>query len=268
MSCAGLRLTCFLLVVACGCIVGGCATSPGHPAQAAPLPSGVGLIGITSIEGVEPPIVSVTVTASRKVREIMGWIAQMKPVPTGPYSCPENAGAEPTVSLTFRTSATGQVLATASEIDDGWGSGPCNPLDLTVSGRGRRALVAGMFLERVERLLKIDLGFGHGMLVATISTPRGRPLSPATLTRLRAATRSGYYVYVAVDPKVIPSYATGPFLGLPIGRSGEVSTVLGPGIYLLDWQKYGQAAACPPTRVSVRVDRTTRVTIPVGCATK
>jgi hypothetical protein len=91
-----------------------------------------------------------------------------------------------------------------------------------------------MFLERLERLLDAHLGFGHGMIVGVLSTARGRPLSPASLRRLRAATARGYYVYVAVDPKLFPSYGTGPFLGLPIDRRGEVSASLGPGVYLLE----------------------------------
>jgi len=222
------------------------------------------VIRITSAEGRQPPIATATVSAPRSVREIVTWIDQMKPVRPGAYSCPYMAGVEPTVAFLFRASAMGRVLARASETDYGWGSGPCNALSLTIPREGRRALVAGLFLERVERLVNVNLGFGQGKLVSALSAP-GRPLSRAALARLSADAKNSYYVWVAADPTMFPSRA---FLGAPVNRAGQFSTILGPGTYLLGWAKSGHKAACPLTKVIVHPGQTTHADVSVGCATR
>lgn len=272
-----LRLASVVLAVACGC-VGGC--SGAQPGPGAWIPGGMAAIRITDATGLAPLAVSVNVTASREVRQIIGLIDQMKRVPRGTYSCPETLPTEPTVSLAFRASAGGPVLARASETDDGSGATPCNPLWVSVPGPcpsrspschggGGQELLGGMFLERVQRLLKVNFGFGYGNIVGTLSPLGGRPLPAVVSARLPAGSSSGYYVNLGLDPNRFPDWGLG-FIGFSVNRRGQFrSDSLPGGVYLLDWGKgQGQPFNCPPTRVIVRVGRTTHARIPVDCATK
>jgi hypothetical protein len=264
--------------LACGCL-GGC--SGAAPGQGAWIPGGMTTIRITDATGLEPVAVRVNVTAPSEVRQIVGWINRMKAVPRGGvYSCPEIPPSEPTVSLAFRASAGGPVRARASETGDGSGATPCNPLWVSVPGPcpsrspschggGGQELLGGMFLERLQRLLKVHFGFGFGNIVGTLSSTGGRPLPAVVRARLPAGSSSGYNVYLGLDSHRFPHWGLG-FVGFPVNRRGQFRSVALPGgVYLLDWGKgQGQPFNCPPTRVIVRVGHTTHARIPVDCPTK
>jgi hypothetical protein len=263
VSSARLKLIWLFLALACGCVVGGCAGS------GASIPPGVALIRVTSARGREPSFVGVRVTDPSNVRQITAWIDQMKPVPRGAYSCPFSWPTEPTVSFTFRASSQGPALARASETDDGSGSGPCNPLTVRIGGQRHHDLVAGRFLERVQRLLKVNLGFGYGEIVGSLSPVGGRPLPPVVRARLPEGTASGYYVNLSVADARAFHGGGGSFIGFPVNRSGQFrSQRLPAGAYLLDWAKGQQKPDCPPTKVIVRVHHTTPARVPVGCTAK
>lgn len=263
--------------VACGC-VGGC--SGASPGPGAWIPGGVAAIRITDATGLDPVAVRVNVTDPGQVRRIVDWINRMKPVPRGTYSCPEILPSEPTVSLAFRASAGGPVLARASETDNGSGATPCNALWVSVPGPcpsrspschggGGQELLGGRFLERLQRLLKVHFGFGYGNIAGTLSPTSGRQLLAVVRERRPASTTSGYYVYLGLDTSRYPQWGLG-FIGYPVNRRGQFSSDgLPGGIYLLDWGAgQGQPFNCPPTRVIVRVGHTTHARIPVDCPTK
>ena len=130
-----LMLTPAVLAVACVC-VGGCSSS--QPGPGAWIPGGIAAIRITDATGLSPVAVRVNVTAPGKVRQIIGWIDHMKPVPAGGvHNCPEILPSQPTVSLAFRASAGSPVLARASESDDGSGATPCNAFWVSVPVHAR-----------------------------------------------------------------------------------------------------------------------------------
>lgn len=267
-----------MLAVACGCL-GGCSGAP--PGPGAWIPGGISAIRITDATGLDPVAVRVNVTAPEVVRQIVRWIDHLKAVPRGGGgSCPEILPSEPTVSLAFRANAGGPVLARASEADNGSGATTCNPLWVSVPGPcpsrspschggGGQELLGGMFLERLQRLLKVHFGFGYGNIVGTLSPTGGRQLPAVVRARLPAGTPSGYYVFLGLDPSRFPDWGLG-FVGFPVNRRGQFRSVRLPGgVYLLDWGKgQGQPFDCQPTRVIVRVGHTTHARIPVDCPTK
>jgi hypothetical protein len=251
-----------VLASACCLAVGGCGSS--H--AGAVIPHGARVIAMTSAAGLEPPTVRTTVTALDKVRQIAAWIDRMKPVPAGvAYSCPETAGIEPTVSLAFRSKVNGRMLAKASETDPGYGSSPCNPLTVTIPGEGTRALVAGMFLERIERLTGVDFGFGFGSITGTASYGGGARLQTGTRTPFPGGANAYLVNVYLANPKAFPGYGNGLLIGSSIDRRGQFSIRMAPGSYLLEAAKNGQKPDCPPTTAIVRVGHTTHANVLVGC---
>lgn len=258
-------LSCLVLALVSGLVIGGC----GNSQSGAVIPPGVRVVAMTSAEGLEPPSVRATVTALSKVREIAAWIDRMRPVPSGvSYSCPETAGVEPTVTLAFRSRVNGRVLAIASETDPGSGSTPCNPLTVTIPGERSRALVAGRFLERVEHVTGVDLGFGFGRVTGVAAYGGGAHLRPSTRTPLPGGAAAYLVNVYLAHPKAFPGYGDGLIIGSSIDRWGRFSISIAPGSYVLRVAKNGQKPDCPATTVTVRVGRTTHAHVLVGCRFK
>lgn len=253
-----------------GCLLtGGCASQGATRSSASEVVSRiertVRAITIVSAQGREPPIVMRTVTQGGHVRVILKWIAKMERVAPGSYSCPQTLGIEPTVTLLFRLSAHGAVLARASEFPAESTSDSCNPLAVKVSGRREVDLVAGSFLDRVERLLHIDLGYGYGTIVGTVRAGS----RPGHLTgRGGAAINPRQHrieVYLA-NPAAFPGYGKGLLFGYQIGPTGQFSMRIAPGRYLLVVASLNGRDTCPRTAVRVRVSRTSHVNLHADCA--
>jgi hypothetical protein len=221
------------------------------------MPDGARLVEVISAPTGERPTTAVTVSDPSTARQISSWINRMHPVPSGVYNCPDLAAREPRVTLTFRMHAKDRFLAKATETDFGFGSYPCNPLTVTVPGRKNRSLVAGRFLERLQRRLGVNFGFGEGTLRGEIylaGGPAPRSMKPlaghVTLYLTHQLPRPGS---TAISNETIPRPARFDFSGL------------GPGVYLLSATVNGKPSDCPRTRVIVRVGRTAHASIPWGC---
>lgn len=246
-----MRLSTAVLVgmaLVCACAVGGCGSSG--------IPHGVRLVHVVSRDVGEQPPVAVTVTATARVRRIVGRIDRMRPVPSGSYNCPAMIAIEPVIKLTFRARARGPVLATASEIDYGYGSFPCNPVTLTVSGHKTRLLIGGHFLERLQRLLGINLDFGEGTIKGEIYMAGG----PAPSKKPLAGRVN---LYLAEQPS---RNANTLNRSETLHRPGQFSfTDLGPGAYYLGATVKGESFGCPRIKVVVRSGKTTYAKVPWGC---
>jgi hypothetical protein len=245
-----MRLSVFVgMAVVCACAVGGCGSGG--------VPNGARLVHVASRDVGEQPPVAVTVTASAKVRRIVGWIDRMRPVPSGSYNCPAMIAIEPIIRLTFRAHPKGPVLARASEIDYGYGSFPCNPLTLTVPGRKPQSLIGGRFLERLQRLLGINLGFGEGTIKGKIYMAGG----PLALSKTPLAGRVSLYL---TDQPSRNANTLNRSETLP--RPGQfIFTDLGPGAYYLGATVKGKSFDCPRVKVVVRAGKTTYANVPWGC---
>jgi hypothetical protein len=261
-------VTCLVLALISGSVIaaGGSAHQPGAGAS---IPEHVAVIQIASAAGLEPPSVKTTVSARAKVHQIVAWIDQMKPVAPGFYTCGATAGIEPTVSLTFRASRTGRVLARASETDAGFGSGQCNPLTISRPGDKPVAVIGGMFLERVERLVGVDLGFGFGKIDGTLVRAGGPLPSPSTHRHPPAGDPSPFMVNVYLaHPRAFPGYGNGLLFGSSVNRHEQFSIGIAPGAYLLNATQAGRKPDCQRITAIVRVGHTTHTDIPVGCTIK
>ena len=110
--------------------------------------------GVREVE-VSKPSRRRSVTAARKVREIVRWFEALPVVqPTvGIFSCPAIFPGRPVVTVQFR-SARGAVLvrARAPGVEMCGGS-----IDIRVRGRREPALMAGAFLVRLQRLVEMRL---------------------------------------------------------------------------------------------------------------
>jgi hypothetical protein len=241
----------------CVCVLSGCGTIFVSP----DVPAGASIVKVVSQAAGEPPTVSLVVSSSSTVRRIASSINRLHSVPSGTYNCP-NAGpaGEPTVTLTFRAHKNGAVLAKAVETDFGFGSYPCNPMTISVPGRKDRFLVGGQLLERLERLLGVNFGFGEGNLKGEIYEAGG----PATPSRRPIAGQVRLYLTHEL-PR--PGSTSITYERLP--QPGPFAfTNLAPGVYLLRASVHGKLSGCPRTRVTVLVGKTTHASIPWGCNVK
>lgn len=249
-------LTC-AVAFACVAALAGCGGSrTGGPG----VPAGVRVVDVISVSAFRQQPVMATVTNRARVRRIIAWIARMRPVPPGVYSCPAILAGWPRVLLRFRPRLRGPVLATARERDAGYGSYACNPLTLQVPRRATRELLAGRFLERLQRLLGVQFGFGSGTISAVIHRAGGPPTS-----RPAISSAGVVMLYGEVGPhrhRVLVSTEL-------LSRPGQTFTfTLAPGTYLLQARLPKRAPDCKPTTVTVRAGHHTHVTLPAGCSLK
>jgi hypothetical protein len=252
---------CLAVAAVCGFAVGGCGGRTTEPTTSANVPRGARLVDVVSAVAAQKPIVGVSVTDPAKVRQIVAWINQMHRVRPGvAYACPLSIGVEPTVTLTFRAQARGAVLARASETDYGFGSGPCNPVNINVPGRDVRSLLGGRLLERLQRLFSVSFGFGLGEIKGQIYFADG----PAPPNGHRKGPVSGAVsLYLTHN---YPGYGSGPVSKTFLPRPGQFTFTPAPGRYLLSASASGKRPDCPRTTVVVRVGRTTRADVPIGCS--
>ena len=168
-------------------------------------------------------MVAVTVTRASTTRRIASWINRLPPA-RYQFSCPALSAVEPVETLTFRASATGSTLATATVTDFG-GSSDCNPLILSVPGHKDRRLVGGQIVERVERLLGVNFGIGIGVLKGHIYMV-GAPAA----SKARAIPGQ---ILLYLDSK-LPQYARQPVSveSIPFARQTFLFEE-GPGRYYL-----------------------------------
>jgi hypothetical protein len=219
------------------------------------------LVEVVSVAPREQPVVALTVTRPSVTRQIVGWIDRLRPVPRGVFNCPLFDAVEPTVTLTFRTRARGAALATVSETDYGFGSGACNPLTLAVPGHKTRALLGGRFLERLQRLLGVNFGFGSAVIEGGIYMAGGPEVS-------RRRSIAGHVtLYLA---RTLRQPHSRQLSSETIPRSGQhFYFEEGPGVYYLRASSlHGKPAGCPPTTVTVRAGETADVSVPWGCLVK
>jgi hypothetical protein len=129
-----------------------------HTPRTVLLPRAVKRIDIVSRLGDGAPNVLVHVRKRSDVRWIAVLVNGLGLSNAEHVACLQVLRGGPAVTLRFRA-ASGQVLARATVLDTlGAGrSGPCNPLQLTVRGRGAVPLIGADLLLRIQRLLNVDL---------------------------------------------------------------------------------------------------------------
>jgi len=246
--------TLVVLASVCLCALAGCGSTN---ATSSNLPDGARLVQVISAFTGEHRIAAVTVTDPSTTRRISGWINRMRPVPNGPTNCPDLTAVEPGVTLTFRAYARGPVLAKATETDFGFGSYACNPLTVTVPGSRSRSLVAGQFLERLQRLLSVNFGFGEGAIKGKIYLAGGP--APSIMKPLAGHVT----LYRTHQP---PQVGSTPIASATLPRPAEFKfSGLGPGVYFLRASVKGAPSRCHQTSVTVRVGKTAHASIPWGC---
>jgi hypothetical protein len=121
------------------------------------IPATAKVLDITSARPHKRPIVSLHVTAPDQVNRIVALINAMQTGQPGlVFNCPMLPSGQPVVTFDFRTRPGGPLLARASAIDYGTPSGACNPVSLSIRGHREPPLLGGDFLERVQRLLRVN----------------------------------------------------------------------------------------------------------------
>lgn len=129
-------------------------------AAAERIPAGVHDIDISRGAPGRPPTLSRSVTDASRVRSIVALINALPIVQPGAIACPMIVLNGPTVTLTFRASAGGSVLAAASQTVMPAPTTACDPMRLTIEGRTQTPLLGGSaFLVSVGRLLGLKLAW-------------------------------------------------------------------------------------------------------------
>jgi hypothetical protein len=235
----------------CACALAGCGGSPD-------VPTGAKLVQVSSAVTGQRPTAAVTVTDPSTASRISTCINRMRPVPSGVYNCPNlDVAGKPRVTLVFRTHAKARGLAKAAETDFGFGSYACNPLIVSVPGHKNRFLIAGQFLERLQRLLGVNLGFGEGTLKGEIYLAGG----PAPRSKKPLAGHVTVYL-----THQLPRSGSAPISNETMPRPAQFDfSGIAPGVYFLRASVRGKPSQCPQTMVTVRVGRTTRASVPWGC---
>jgi len=160
-----------LTAIACALILGAGAYSE-QPASAAArkasakptselIPTGVRVVQITRARHGRAPSLSITLTSRAKVQTTITMIDQLPSVHpgTGAFACPDIPVNPPLVTLTFRASARGAVLAQASQAVNASAGPPCQPMGLSIRGHSEPSLAGGLaFLPKLGRLIGVKLG--------------------------------------------------------------------------------------------------------------
>jgi hypothetical protein len=137
----------------------------GAAAAAAPgerIPAGVHEIDVTRGRPGHAPSLSLTVTSAGKVARIVALIDALPAVKPGlVIPCPMIPANAPVVTLTFRASRGGSVLAQATQIVMAGPVTPCVATHLGVDGHAQRALLGGAPL-----LAKIDEALGTHLVAS------------------------------------------------------------------------------------------------------
>jgi hypothetical protein len=119
------------------------------------VPAGVHEVDVTSTQPGMAPTLSRGVIGPARVRRIISLIDRMPVVQPGSYGCPDFPAGQPVVRFDFRVAPGRPLLARASLTDDGFGSGPCNPVSFSIRGHPQKPLLGGNFLGQVQRLLGV-----------------------------------------------------------------------------------------------------------------
>jgi hypothetical protein len=138
-------------VVVCGA---GAAAAPGEQ-----IPAGVHAIDVTRGRPGHAPSMSLTVTNAGKVARVVALIDELPAVKAGTViPCPMIPANAPVVTLTFRASRGGSVLAQATQIVMAGPLTPCVATHLSVDGHAQRALLGGApLLAKIDEVLGIHL---------------------------------------------------------------------------------------------------------------
>lgn len=125
------------------------------------IPAAAHEVDISSAVVNGPKTVTLTVTATAKVRSIVALLNSLPIVQPVVYSCPALivTGAR-VIGLTFRAAAGRVSLARATYVAYShlaYTSGPCNPVQLTIGAHRHKPLLGGDFLKRIQRVLGVSL---------------------------------------------------------------------------------------------------------------
>jgi hypothetical protein len=124
------------------------------------IPGGVREVQIMRARRGRAPSLSITLTRRAKVQTTIAMIEGLATVPSGAgvYACPAIPVNPPVVTLTFRASAGGAVLAQASQPVDATAGAPCQPMSLSIRGRSEPSLAGGLaLLRQLGRLIGVTL---------------------------------------------------------------------------------------------------------------
>jgi len=117
-----------------------------------------------------------TVTSATTIATIVALIDALPTVQPYTISCPLERTATATVTITFRASPGGRVLASAAEPENATvPTTGCDPMTLTIAGRRRTPLLGGVAADRrIERLV--------GIRAASARAPSRQPAGDQSLT--------------------------------------------------------------------------------------
>jgi len=124
------------------------------------IPTGVRVVQITRARRGQAPSLSITLTSRAKVQATIAMIDRLPSVHpgTGAFACPDIPVNPPVVTLTFRASARGAVLAQASQAVNASAGPPCQPMSLSIRGHAEPSLAGGLaFLRKLGRLIGVIL---------------------------------------------------------------------------------------------------------------
>jgi len=123
------------------------------------IPAGVREIDITRARRGQAPSQSIAVTDPEGVREVVSMLDGLATVPpTGAVACPAIPVNPPVVTLRFRATPAGPVLASASQAVDATAGPPCQPMGLSIRGRPQPPLAGGLaFLRRLRAIIGVTL---------------------------------------------------------------------------------------------------------------
>ena len=108
-----------------------------------------------------PDELSLTVTDLAKVREIAAMLDRLPIVQPGIIACPAIFPA-PTVTFTFRATASGPALAKASMLANG-PAGACSPIEFSIRGRSEKPLSGQpSWLQKAGKVLGVSLSESSG----------------------------------------------------------------------------------------------------------
>jgi hypothetical protein len=108
------------------------------------IPADVGEIDVTRGHPGQPPAVSLTVTNPATITRIVALINSLPTVQPYALSCPSWPADAPLVTLTFRTTPGGKVVAQASELATATEpTTGCDPMNLTLFGKQQTPLLDG-----------------------------------------------------------------------------------------------------------------------------